>query len=167
MVSNLGVIYCLLSSYRDERRQYITCLINIYKSNCYISHIFIIFPYKLSMCCIHWQVLLAMYIWDLIIYSEISKFYCNLLYYFLLRQSCWNKLAWQHHQEEITQHIAYTMPKQNLNRYNNKIVKNSILLQYIVLFTIEAWIHIKQHHRGNNYNYLTTFLQGSQNILSI
>ena len=47
MVSNLGVIYCLLSSYRDERRQYITRLINIHKSNCYISHTFIIFPYKL------------------------------------------------------------------------------------------------------------------------
>ena len=90
-------------SYRDERRQYITRLINIYKSNCYISHTFIIFPYKL------------------IIYIEISKFCCNLLCYFLLRQSCWNNLAQQHHQEEITQYIAYTMPKQNLNSYNKKI----------------------------------------------
>ena len=31
--------------------------------------------------------------------------------------------AWSHvkqqHQEEITQHITYTMPKQNLNRCNN------------------------------------------------
>ena len=141
MVSNLGVIYCLLSSYRDERRQYITRLINIYKSNCYISHTFIIFPYKL------------------IIYIEISKFCCNLLCYFLLRQSCWNNLARQHHQEEITQYIAYTMPKQNLNSYNNKIMKNSIFLQYIVLFHIEAWNHVKQHHQEEITQYITYICQ--------
>ena len=141
MVSNLGVIYCLLSSYRDERRQYITRLINIYKSNCYISHTFIIFPYKL------------------IIYIEISKFCCNLLCYFLLRQSCWNNLTRQHHQEEITQYIAYTMPKQNLNSYNKKIMKNSIFLQYIVLFHIEAWNHVKQHHQEKITQYITYICQ--------
>ena len=40
-------------------------------------------------------------------------------YIVLFPLEAWSHVK-QHHQEEITQYIAYTMPKQNLNRCNNK-----------------------------------------------
>ena len=61
-------------------------------------------------------VLLAMCIWD---NNKIVKNPILMQYIVLFPLEAWSHVK-QHHQEEITQYIAYTMPKQNLNWYNNK-----------------------------------------------
>ena len=81
-----------------------------------------------------------------------------LQYIVLFPIEAWSHVK-QHHQEEIAQYIAYTMPKQNLNSYNNKTMKNSIFLQYIVLFPIEAWSHIKQDHHEEITQYIAYISQ--------
>ena len=78
--------------------------------------------------------------------------------YCVIPLEAWSHVK-QHHQEEIAQYIAYTMPKQNLNSYNNKTMKNSIFLQYIVLFPIEAWSHIKQDHHEEITQYIAYISQ--------
>ena len=61
-----------------------------------------------------------------------------LQYIVLFPLEAWSHIK-QHHQEEITQHIAYTMPKQNLNRCNNNN-NNSEEFNFAAIYcVISSW----------------------------